>query len=245
MLVSIALRVVIVVALLCSSSAWSRVPMGSRPHLAPGYSKCFFSRHPSFIREWLKTLPGTEEEKILLKRNQNNIDTCFGINSDGSRYFQSYDYEGIRAAIVRFLLQSKRDNLPQQAPPGLANVNWYSSISNVSDQGNAAAVLANDMGFCVARTNWEAVRSIIYAVDAKMERRILVPKSVEDRELRLVNAELSRIIPSISACLPAGIKFVVDRVKLRRVLEEAAFHATDDGTTFDGLSALKSGGSDA
>ena len=211
-------------ASLVSGSAWSRVPVGSKPHLAPGYAKCLFSRHPDFVNKWLKMLPGTDQEQSLLKQNQDSIDSCFGINSDGSRYFATYDYEGIRAGIIRNLLQSYRDDLTQQPPVGLSNSKWFSN-SDVSVPTSAAAALANEMAFCITRTNWGAVRAIVFAVDAKLERRAYLPKSVEERELRAVNAAIDRIIPSVSACLPVGIKLTLDRRKLRRLLEETAFHA--------------------
>ena len=212
-----------------SGGARALVPMGSRPHLAPSYAKCFLSRHSDFISEWLKTLPGTEEERALLKRNQINIDSCFGINSDGSRYFSSYDYEGIRAGVIRHLIQPRRDKLPQQPPDGLSNSKWF-SIGDVSVPSNAPAALANEMAFCIARKNWEAVRAIVFAVDAKFERRTYLPKGAKERELRAVNAEIDLIVPSVSGCLSVGIKLTLDRRKLRRLLEEAAFQAMGSGS---------------
>lgn len=200
------------------------------PNIAPGYAHCLWSRYPSFVQDWMRTLPGSIEEKAVIKRNQLSLDNCFGINSDGSRYFSSYNFDLIRFGVVRSWLQNHRDLLTSTVPSGLAKADWYGSDNSRALPANSAGVVTNGIGFCLARQNWEAVRRIVLAVDPKSERRRTprAPKSVQERELRVIDPELDKMIPLISGCVPPGVTVSLNRFKLRSVLEETAYHAVSN-----------------
>lgn len=221
---------------MCGSGMARVQAVESVRYMSPRVSDCFLSRHPKFVDSWLKTLPGSAEERDVLKRNQVHIDTCFGINmGDGwSRWQKSYNYERMRAGVVRALLQSRRDMLAKEPQTDLAATEWYATESSVPATINRRAILVNEIGFCLARKNWEGVRAIVLAVNPKMERRYDLPKSVEERELRIVNAELDKMISLIASCVPEGSKLTLNRLSLRSLLEETAFHALD-GAAGNGL----------
>ena len=208
-------------------------------YMPPRVSKCLLSRHPRFVDMWLRTLPGSAEEREVLKRNQIGIDTCFGINSDGSRWKKSYNFGRMRAGVVRALLQSRREVLTKVPPTDLVATEWYATDNSVPATTNRSAILANEIGVCLARKNWEGVRAIVLAVDSKMERRYDLPQSAEKRELRLVNAELDKMISLVPSCVPEGSKLTLNRISLRSLLEETAFHALGGGTFADANAALR------
>jgi hypothetical protein len=210
-------------------------------YMPPRVTSCFLSAHRKEVDALLKTLPGSISERAVLKRNGVGIDTCFGINSDGSRWQSNYEYDRMRAGLVRALLLSHRDSLNQLPPAGLANTNWYAANNTVYGPDDATALRANEIGFCIARQNWQGVLAILFAVDPKMERRHDdLPKSADDRESRIVNDELQKIIPSIAKCVPQGTSLVVNRFQLRSLLEETAFHAVGFEIFANGRTALPS-----
>lgn len=221
------------VVAVCSHSSASADDFENRnPNIAPGYASCLWSRYPTFIEDWLRTLPASGEERVVIKRNQLSVDNCFGVNSDGSRYFSSYNYSLIRFGLVRSWLQAHRSMLTSATPKGLADANWYVSYDSVVPTDGRAGAITNGIGFCLARQNWEGVRRIVLAVDPKSERRSAprASKGVQERELRVIDPELDKMIPLISGCIPSGVTVSLNRFKLRSLLEETAFHAVSSST---------------
>ena len=190
-------------------------------YMAPRTFKCFLSRERNLIREWLETLPGSSEEIAVIKRGQIGIDRCFGINSDGSRFFPSYDYARIRAGLVRAILQTQRDKIPEQAPS-------ESTVSNRhfnSDQMPNRALLAHQVSVCLVKKNWTPVRDMILAVDPKAEMRENFSRKSAEREVAAVDLELAKVIATLPNCVPERIKLTLARSELRNLVEEATLHA--------------------
>lgn len=177
------------------------------------------------MRSLLSTLSRSSAEHDVIKKNLINIDTCFGILSDGSRWKESYDYERIRAGFVRALLLRNRDAVTEQPPAGLASDKWYAVDSHVMNAADSRAAVVNEIGFCLARQHWPHVRAIVLAVDPRVEQLEQMPKSANARETAVVDREIDRIIPSIAKCVPQGTKIVMRRLQLRFLLEETTLHA--------------------
>lgn len=220
----------VAVALAQASGQASDAELPDR-YLSPRTSKCFLSRQNGFVERLLATLAGSNGERAVLERSRIEIDSCFGINSDGSRFRSSYDFGRMRAGIVRALLLSRRDLLTVQAPPRLANHTWYMSGQPGEVLPEPELVLANDIGFCLARKNWGGVRAIVLATDPKFEGRDPLPKGVREHEARAVEGELKRMVSLLPSCVPAGLKIRLSRVRLRSLLEETALHAVGGGAS--------------
>jgi hypothetical protein len=151
----------------------------------------------------------------------------------------------MRSALVRALLQARRRDLPADAPP--AGLPWYPAAPGSLEGGAAAsAILASDLGLCLARRHWRNVVAIVEAVDAKTESFNFgyAPEETEasKRESALVESELAKIIPSIAGCFPAGAKLRIDRRRLRSLLEEAAYHMTNGPAASGPASGDRQGG---
>ncbi len=213
------------IAVLVGAMSLAEVARALDPHsvryMAPRNAKCFLSREQNLVRGWLKSLPGSPEERAVIRRGRIGIDTCFGINSDGSRYFASYDYAKTRAGLVRAILQRHRDKIPQQVPANFVASNWYVGDS----QGSDAGILATKVSVCLLNRDWGAVRNILVAVDLKYEGRYDLPKGAIEREIRAVDVEIEKLIAVLPACVPAASKLTIARSGLRNLIEEAALHA--------------------
>jgi hypothetical protein len=194
----------------------------------PPISRCLIRREPELVDRWLRTLPGSSREDRLVRSAEAGFPACF----DQSGFFQGasrvpvYDKAGMRAALVRALLQARRPALPAAPPPG-SDRPWYSP-----DPGNdAAAMIAADLGACLARKHWPNVLAIIRAVDPEIENfrysESRKARAARKREAAAVDLELTKMIPSIADCVPAGAKLRIERPRLRSLLEEAAYHMTN------------------
>ncbi|HEX8624508.1 MAG TPA: hypothetical protein VF782_05450 [Allosphingosinicella sp.] len=146
----------------------------------------------------------------------------------GGVWLPKYDKAGIRAALVRALLQARRRDLPAAPAPGGPS-KWYSTKSGSPPApADGAALVAAELGACLAGKHWAEVLAIVRAVDPETERLGFFtgsPKveAAHKREAAAVDAELSRVIPSISGCVPAGAKIRINRLRLRSLLEETAY----------------------
>jgi hypothetical protein len=163
----------------------------------------------------------------LVTKAQPRFPACFGDppGNNGSGWIAAYDNAGLRGALVRALLQAKRESLPAELPLD-GTVAWYMAPSSGDRQRDEiAAIVAADLGTCLAKKHWKSVVGLVKAVDPKFESwQFFGTKEAEEREKAAVDAELSKIIPSIAGCTPAGLKLRINRLRLRNLLEEAAYH---------------------
>jgi hypothetical protein len=229
--VGTALRIAVAAAVACSSfNARSAPPVGIKilaTDMSPRISRCLIRREPEMVGRWLRTLPGSSWEARLVRGAEAGFAACF----DHTAFFQNasripvYDTAGMRAALVRALLQARRDALPA-APPADSGQPWYPPEAGT----DGPAILAADLGACLARKHWTAVLAIIRAVDPETERNMFFEsrkaRAARRREAAAVDSELAGMIPSIAGCVPAGAKLRIERPRLRTLVEEAAYHMT-------------------
>lgn len=220
----------------CSGTASATPPVGIGTltrEMSPEISRCVIRREPALVDRWLRTLPGSSQEARLVRGAEAGFTACFdrwGHRQGG--WVPQYDTAGMRAALVRALLQARRRDLPADPLPG-TDTPWYSGLSGEAEAGNQESIFAADLGACLARKHWRNVLAIIEAVDPKTESLDFAVawrlESARKREEAAVNSELARIIPSVAGCVPAGARLRIERPRLRSLLEEAAWHMIDSG----------------
>ncbi|MGA9582859.1 MAG: hypothetical protein WBR13_12915 [Allosphingosinicella sp.] len=200
--------------------------------MSPRISKCLIRREPALIDRWLRTLPGSAAEARLFRSAEARFPPCFGEphSGTGGVWLPRYDRAGMRAALVRALLQARRGDLPAAAQPG-GVADWYPRPAAPPHRpDDAAAVVAAELGECLARRHWAEVLAIVRSVDPKAENDISwgyrESKDSRDREAAAVDSELSKVIPSVAGCVPAGATIRVNRLRLRTLLEETAWQMT-------------------
>jgi hypothetical protein len=227
-----------------ASAAFGAAPSAAEPPRAigelarpmwPPVARCLIEREPAMVEDWLRTLPGSAEEERLVRSAEPRFPACFGelYGLNGSVWLSDYDRAGMRRGLVRALLQARRDDLPAE-PPAAAAQPWYDPRRDAAR--SAGAAVAADLGACLARKHWQSVVAIVRAVDPKTEHSMLwlspKAKATLKREAAAADSELSKIVPSIAGCVPAGTRLRLDRASLRSLLEEAAYHMiADDHST--------------
>lgn len=170
-------------------------------------AQCLIRRHPAFVSAWAATLPGTAAEKKLVRPAESFFTSCFP--SWPNAYASTWNYEGIRQRLILELLRPRLASLSDQAPAGLRKTVWFVSDQS-GDPGAAAALLANDLGFCVARSDWSSTRILVQANEGAPEEK----------------AALRRLVRLVPGCVPPGQKLTLDAERLRTILTETVFHAT-------------------
>lgn len=173
--------------------------------MRPENAACLIRVRPEMVRAWLSTLPGTAAELKLIRSMDASFHTCF--SSWPNAYASTFDGAGIRRGLVREMLR-RSSPLPAGTPAGLSSGAWYPA-EQAGDAAAAPALLANDLGFCLARTDWPATRALVLAGEGTAEEK----------------AALGRIVPQVAGCLPPGQKVTLDRDRLRTILFETVYHA--------------------
>lgn len=202
--------------------------------MSPRISQCLIRREPALIDRWLRTLPGSPLEERLVRSAEPRFSPCFGMpyGINGAVWLPKYDKAGMRAALVRALLHARRHDLPGAATPGVG-ASWYSfPQGSRHTPEDVAAIVAADLGACLARKHWAEVLAIVGAVDPEAEKSIgwgwRDGQAARKREAAAVDSELSKVIPSVSACVPTGARLRINRLRLRGLLEEAAYQMTKE-----------------
>ena len=137
-------------------------PIGDMANRMTGrVADCIIKRDPKLMVAWLGTLPGSPAEKAVVQPREGMFSACFGSWLAVLGGWQpKYDYPAMRAAIIRALIENRIVTLPLSPPPGLGEPRWFRpEVAN--DSASASSLVANDMGFCLARTDWPAVRGAV------------------------------------------------------------------------------------
>lgn len=192
--------------LCCAPPAYAKTVDIKQQHMRPEQALCMQRRLGEFVKTWLALVPGSAEERKLVRRTEPGFSLCF--MSFPNAYSSVYQHASIRKVLVRELLRPALASLPEQPPAGLAKADWY-RIENVEDPGAAPALIANALGFCLARTDWPATRAFVRAEPGSPEAK----------------AGLARLVPHIAGCIPAGQKLTLDGDRLHTIMTETVFHA--------------------
>jgi hypothetical protein len=130
-----------------------------------------------------------------------------------------YDYAAMRVAILQFLLKSGSVAVPESRPAGLDRAAWYAKEETIP----AESVVANDLGFCLAKSDWPAARTVVLSPRGSMEEA----------------TALRTLVPLVGGCIPTGAKLRIDMARLREILEETTYHAVGGATAGELASASR------
>jgi hypothetical protein len=118
---------------------------------------------------------------------------------------------GIRHGLVEELLRERLSGSPVQALPANSRSTWYPA-EQAEDAGALPAIIANDLGFCLARTDWTSSRVLVTKPEGSAEEE----------------AALRALVPHIAGCLLPGRKLTLDTARLRTIMMETVYHALID-----------------
>jgi hypothetical protein len=200
---------VLIMSLGTSALAAAPRPMGdlAKP-MTDETAECIVKDDPKLIESWFGTLPGSSEERRIVSRRETRFSRCFRTNFAQMRsWAPEYDYPSLRVGILRFLIRSGIVDVPARQPPGLSRPMWFANAAN--DAAASANIIANDLGFCLAKTDWPTARTVIVSLQGSKAEA----------------AALRKLVPLIGGCIPPGAKLRMDLPRVRAILEETAYHA--------------------
>lgn len=177
--------------------------------MKPESARCIIERHAAFVQAWLTTLPGTEAERKIVRPAESYFTSCFPLWP--TAYRSSWNLAGIRHRLVEELLRARLSGSPQTPFAGLNRSTWY-PVEQAQDAGALPALIANDLGFCLARTDWSSSRALVTSSEGAAEEK----------------AALRTLVPHIAGCLPPGRKLTLDTARLRTIMTETVYHALSD-----------------
>jgi len=173
--------------------------------------QCIIERDPDLIVSWFNTLPGSSLERKTVSRRDGHFAWCNRtITSQAVDWVPQYDYTAIRVAILRYMLKSGSLVVPEIRPAGLDRAAWYATEGTIPTE----SVVANDLGFCLAKSDWPTARTMVLSGRGSAE------------EVKV----LRTLVPLVGGCIPAGATLKIDKLRLRQILEETVYHAVEGAT---------------
>lgn len=168
--------------------------------------QCIVERDPDLIVSWFNTLPGSSLERKTVSRRDSRFAWCNRtITAQAVDWVPQYDYSAIRVAILQYMLKKETLVLPEIRPAGLDRAAWYATEGSLPTE----SVVANDLGFCLAKSDWPAARTAVLSLRGSVEEA----------------AALRKLVPLVGGCIPAGATLRIDKPRLREILDETAYHA--------------------
>jgi hypothetical protein len=190
-------------------------PWALRYAMTDRIAQCIVDRNRDAVDAWMGTLAGSVEEERIFRRLKPEFKLCFGRYDNGFRgnFNPTYDPAAIRQGLVNHLMKARHPTLPDTVPPS-ADPAWYRSGTDLQKNGEriATSIAVNDFGFCVIKSDWQGVRSLLQASTPAAEQKAL-----------------ARLLPLLGSCLPAKLKLRIDRDRLRAVIAESVFHMLSRG----------------
>lgn len=178
-------------------------------HMKAENAECLIRRHPMFVKTWTTTLPATEAEKKVTRPAEAYFTSCFA--NWPNAYASTWNFQAIRQRLINELLRSRLATLSETAPAGLNRAAWYPA-DQARDPQAAPALLANGLGFCLARADWPTARALVISEEGSNEEKSM----------------LRKLVPMIAGCIPPGQKLTLDTDRLRSIMIETVYHATTD-----------------
>jgi hypothetical protein len=181
--------------------------------------QCIIEHNPDLVLSWFNTLPGSSLERKLVSRREGQLAWCNGtVLAQAVDWVPQYDFGAIRVAILHFLLKNGSVVLPESRPAGLDKAAWYATEGSLPPE----SVVANDLGFCLAKSDWPAARTVVLSQRGSTEEA----------------TALRKLVPLIGGCIPAGAKLEIDKARLREILEETAYHAVGGTAAAGGMTSI-------
>ena len=172
--------------------------------------QCIIERNPELIVSWYNTLPGSSVEQKLISRLEDKFIWCNRTSAQAVDWVPEYDHSAMRVAILQYMLKSGSLVVPEIRPEGLDRAAWYATEGTIPTE----SVIANDLGFCLAKSDWPAARTVVLSGRGSAEEA----------------TALRTLVPLVGGCIPAGATLKIDKPRLRQILEETVYHAVGGAT---------------
>ena len=174
---------------------------------------CVGSRHPAYVRRWMMSLPGTQEEQTILDQQQDgDLSLCMSSDKlvmDGKAI--RFKARTLRAPVAMVLVRQQMRAWPTALPVTAKAEPWFESKLAAWPRGqeiDGMSISLLDFGHCVALAQWASVHDLLIAKEGSPE------------EQRAVKA----LAPVLGPCLTSDVQLTVTPDTLRKVLSEPVYH---------------------
>ena len=177
-------------------------------------ANCIALARPRQMASWLATLPGSAEDKQIVKKM--NLDSCYGsrlLNVDGTELTINATY--FRNLVATSMVNRAFAKLPASPAP-IGETRWFDSkLAALPDDApvDRAALQLDDFAECVAEKKWTATLA-------------LVGSKAGSREEASAIADLADVLGPCSSSKTLRL----DRPSLRALLGNAVYHMAVEPT---------------
>ena len=174
-------------------------------------TSCIAKRGPAYARKFLETVPGTEAEFLLLRRNEGDLGLCMdntqkAVGSVEMTFTPQPFRRALAREMVKFYLSQDFD-----PPTATAQDPFYLKSLQALHKGEKAdaySMVFMEFGDCVFLQNPHATVDYLRTE----------PGSEEEAEA------IGALMPSLSPCLAAGQDLELSHEALRIALNEPVYH---------------------
>jgi hypothetical protein len=184
-------------------------------------ARCVVARRPDLVSTWMVTLPGTREERELVRAQADDLSACMDSNElvlDGRTL--SFQPRTLRRPVALAYAERKVSEAPEQSPASATTDPWFMTrLASLPQDASVdrMSLGIQDFGHCVVVNAWSDARALFRASAGSEEEA----------------ATVRRLTPALGPCLTEGATINITRRNLRLLLAEPFYHV---------LTATPSGG---
>ncbi len=176
---------------------------------------CYANGRARQAHEWLTSWPGSENESVLLKREEPQFDRCTdndAVVMDG-RYMK-FQSNSMRRPLGAEMARRRLLTLKSVSPPAADAPFAFSKdrLKTATMKFDAAQHVYLEFGHCVALRAWDASLDLLRST----------PGSPAER------SAINKIIPELGPCLVEGMQVKLQRDTIRDVIGEPVYHLLAD-----------------
>lgn len=174
-------------------------------------AECVAKRSPTYARKFLNTVPGTEEEFILLRRNEGDLALCMDNTQKAVGGVEMrFTTQPFRRALANEMVKIQLSDDIDPEPASMQEPFYLVSLRNLSkeEKADARSMVFMEFGDCVFLENPQATIDYLRTE----------PGSKEESEA------IYLLMSALSPCVAVGQGLELTHEALRNALNEPVYH---------------------
>ena len=183
------------------------------PALMRLMAECIVARRQGMVRDWLVTLPGSDEEDRLLTKQLGDFGLCLEDRElvMGNASELVVTPKSVRFPLALALARKQLRKGPAMPEVAKAGEPWFTAkLAKVTDikQVDRVQLALQDFGHCVATANWSGSSMLVLAETGSPQEQ----------------AAVTQLIPVLGPCLDQNAKINLNAANLRTAVAEPMAH---------------------